>query len=693
MPKLKAPIPLNGGINTQANPTLHAQRQLRNARNAWYKRDDQTLRRRPDISAIAPGISDSGFEVTGCVNFQNTDKTFNKFVWAVQANPSGLGTTGALIATDVEGPYTAQVLQPNNDTSSHYGRRKPVQYNNILYWPTMPNENGDTGAADAWDGTSSSVREAGIDVQWHGSGATNFTINVAGAGSLTFATGRKYTYTIYDPVNLIESMPANNGSTLRTVDTGVIAAKGPVVTLTYNGSLSPNLDNTNNNHTHVRFYATTDGGSTYFLHSTVALSNANSSVATASITDSTSDAVLEAGQTLVFNSPPPPARFYAKFENKLVGGGAKTSNPSHGAVTGELVQSNVLYYSNTDEPEHWPRNTIFTTGGNAIPFKDQDGDSLVGALQVNRVLLVGMNNSIWSINHLPIEGVDPLFDFSTLKDRLCNTHGFISTNCYTSLALTDDEDAAFYVSQRGFHLNNGAIDRLVSPSIRWDETIYNADQRDKIHVTNDTTNFIIVVGFPSVDSDEIDSAYVYHYHPSHVDENNVGKVTGPWDYDTACSCLTLRDNGTRELWALTNSTTEDNSIVRLSGSSGYDIGGNVVPFEWETGWLRVADDASARLRELNFTVEEADAATLMLGESELMQVVPSISFLQLNSTGPVLKVLWDDDVVTVKQITGSGTEIPQGAGTVNFTTTDRAIISATVDCEIYGEEKSLRSLS
>lgn len=690
MSKLKIPLPVNGGINTQASPSQTAQTKLRNARNAFYRRDDQTLRRRPDIATTGAATQDPAFTTNGCVFFGDTNKTFRKLVWETDTATVFAGiNAGTLFMVDTEspGPIT-EIGGAQMGSSGYAGRRRPVQYNNLLYWPSVL-QGGVIGPPVAWNGTSASVREAGIDVQAHGVSSTTFTINVAGAGALTFVTGRQYAYTVYDSVNDVESMPANDGITLRTVTTGIIAAKAPVVTITYT-FVTSNLGNTSNNHDKIRFYATTDGGVTFYFHSEVSISpNANTVGATATLTDSMLDSTLVSGAVLDYLSPPPPARFMAKFENKLVAGGAKTTNASSGSAAGEETVSNVLYYSLTDSPEMWPRNTVFRTDFNAIPFKDQDGDELVGAIQVNRVLLVGMNNSVWSINHLPIVGVDPLFDFSTLKDRITNTHGFISTWCYESLNLTDDEDAVFYVSQRGFHLNNGIRDTLLSGDIKWDETVYNASQAELIHVINDTSNYVIIIGFPSVDSSEVDSAYVYHYHPSHIGEDGIGKITGPWDYTLGCSTLVLHSDSTREVWGLTGSTTATNSIVKLAGSTGYDYSGSAIPFEWETGWLRLSDDASARLREINFTVEEADSATLTLGSSSLAQVVPQVKFLQLNSSGPVMKVLWDDDAVTVKQITGSSNELSQSAGTLDITSSDRAIVSVTVDAEVYGEEKTL----
>lgn len=692
MAKIKIPIPLSGGINTQADSSQYANEQLHNARNAFYRRDDMTLRRRPDIAAVGAGsISSPTFTIQGCTFFGDTDKTFRKFVYSIDT--SGAFAAGTLAATDTESPGVfATIGGVQMGTNGYLGLRKSVQYNNLLYWPSIAGDAGYAGACIAWNGTTSGVREAGIDIQNHGTSSTTFAINVAGAGSLTMATGRKYTFTLYDPVNVVESMPTNASSTLRTVTTGIIAAKGPVVTVTWSGIITPNVNNTANNHTAVRFYATTDGGVTYYFHSQVAITpDANTLGAVATFTDAIPDTTLITGDILVYNSPPPPAKFMAKFENKLVAGGAKSVNASVGATTGagEGVVSNVLYYTLTDEPEHWPRNLVFNTTTNAIPFRDQDGDELVGGIQVNRVLLVGLNNSVWSINHLPIASVDPLFDFSTLKDRIADTHGFISSYCYCNLALTDDEDAVFYVSKRGFHLNNGAIDKLINSSIRWDETIYNSSQSGKIHVTNDTSNYIIVVGFPSVSSSVVDSAYVYHYHPSHIDETGVGKITGPWDYNLATSTFVLRANNTKELWGVSGSVTVDNQIVKLTGNSGIDYTSSAISFEWETGWMRGADDAAIRLREANFTVEEADTATLPLGTSSIAQTLPTVKTIQLNSSSELFKLLWDDDVVTLKQVTGSGDEIGEVMGSVSIITTDRALVSCTVDAEVFGEEKSM----
>lgn len=685
MPKLKVTLPVSGGINTQADPIQHAKEQLRNARNAFYKRDDQTLRRRPDLTAVGSLVSQP-LTPQGCVCFEDTNKTFRKFVFSEDA--AGAGT---LAYVNIESPGAITGLGLNQmGTNGYTGLRRPVQYNNVLYWPSIPDVTGSVvGTPVAWNGLTTSVREAGVEIQHFPIGLASIGVNVAGAGALTFTTGRTYAWTLYDPTNDVESMPANNGSVLTTANTGVISSKGPVVTVTFitNGS---NFANPSNNHTQVRFYATTDGGVTYYRVATATISpDANTAGATASFTDSTLDTALVANDLLQFNSPPPPAVFMAKFENKLVAGGANNSNVL--GVAGEQVVSNVLYYSLTDEPEHWPRNLVFNTSTNAIPFKDQDGEVLLGAIQVNRVLLVGLEASVWTINHLPILNVDPLFDFSTLKDRVTNTHGFVSPYCYESLRLTDDEDAVFYVSKVGFHLNNGQVDRPVSPSLKWDSTVYNSSQLNKLHVINDTTNYIIIVGFASVSSSVVDAAYVYHYHPSHLDEQGIGKVSGPWDYNVACSTLSVRANGTKEVWGITSSATADNNVVKLNGSSGYDYNGSAISFEWETGWLRLSDDASARLRELNFTVEEADAALLTLGSSSLAQVAPRVKFLQLNSSGPVVKVQWSNDSVDIKQVTGGGSEIQQNAGSVSITSTDRAIVSATLDVEVYGEEKVLSS--
>lgn len=687
MPKLKVPIPISGGINTQADPTLHAEKQLRNARNCFYRRDDMTLRRRPDLTAL--GITTAATSIPrGSTYFSDTNSTFKKFVYALETPVAGFPPAGTLFSTDVESGGQTDLSGVVMDTNGYAGIRHPVQYNNILYWPAIPDVVGNVvHSAVAWNGSSAGVREAGIDIS--GVGLSAFTINTAGAGSLTMATGRSYTWTLYDPTNAIESMPANNGTALRTVNTGVIASIGPVVTVTFNLG-SSNGGNTNNNHTQVRFYSTTDGGVTYYLNTTVTISpDANTPGATASFTDSMLDSALVANTILVYNSPPPPAVFMAKFENKLVAGGATNSNAT--TFAGEKVVSNVLYYSLTDQPEHWPRNLVFNTNTNAIPFRDQEGETILGAIQVNRVLLVGLTNSVWTINHLPIVGVDPLFDFSTLKDRITKTHGFVSPYCYESLNLTDDEDGVFYVSRIGFHINNGQVDKLVNPSLRWDSTVYNASQLNLVNVVNDTSNYIIIVGFPSVNSSVVDSAYVYHYHPSHLDENGIGKVTGPWDYNIATSTLVTRASGDREVWGITSSATATNNLVKLVGTSGYDYNGSPISFEWETGWMRMSDDASARLREINFTIEEADTANLTLGSSSLAQVVPRVKFLQLNSSGPTMKLLWSNDTVTVKQVSGSGDEIAQNAGTVSITNTDRAIISTTVDAEVYGEEKVLSS--
>jgi len=688
--KIKVPIPINSGINTQATPTQRALTKLRNARNAYYKRDDMTLRRRADITDVGAGVLDPAFFTPrNCTFFADTDKTFRKFVYSVDATAGGF-TTGTLAATNVESPGAFDPIGLNQmGTGGYLGIRRPTQYNNILYWPSLPNSAGLVGAPVAWNGITSDVREAGIDVQQHGVATTTYTINVAGAGALTFVTGRRYAYTLYDSVNDVKSMPANDGVTLRTVTTGVIAGKVPVVTITW-GAIDPNLANVNNNHDSVRFYATTDGGVTFYFHSQVTITpDANTVGATAVLTDSMPDSTLVAGEVLDYLSPPPPAKFFAKFENKLVAGGTTTANASLGNVTGEGVVGNVLYYSLTDQPEMWPRNLVFRSDFNAIPFKDQDGDELQGAIQVNRVLLVGLQNSVWTINHLPIVGVDPLFDFSTLKDRISDTHGFISAYAYENLKLSDDEDAAFYVSQRGFHLNNGSVDKLVSNDIQWDDTIYNSSQSSLVHVINDTSNFIIIIGFPSVDSDVVDSAYVYHYHPSHLGEDGVGVVTGPWDYPLACSTLVLRADNTREVWGITNSTTVDNIIVKIKGTTGYDYSGSAIPFEWETGWVKMADDAAARLREINFTIEEADSNSIALGVSTISQVIPKVTPLQFNTNGAALKVLWDDDNITVRQITGGGVEVQQGPRTLTITSTDRAVVSVTADAEVYGEDKNL----
>jgi hypothetical protein len=651
-----------------------------------------TLRRREDITDVGAATLDINFFIPqGCVYFADTNKTFRWFVYSVDTVGAFAG--GTLAATPVENPGAFNPIGINQmGTSGYLGLRKPVQYNNILYWPAILSADGSAvGQPVAWDGITPDVREAGIDVQNHGSSTTTFTINVAGAGALTFTTGRKYTYTVYDSVNLVESMPANDGITLRTVDTGAIAAKSPVVTLTY-VAIDPNIGNVNNNHDKIRFYATTDGGSTYYFHSEIALApDANTVGATAVLTDSMTDAVLATGSTLVFNSPPPPAKFMAKFQDKLVAGGALVANASVGSAAGEQVRSNVLYYSYTDEPEHWQRNTVFNTQFNAVPFKDQDGEVLLGAIQVNRVLLVGLEQSVWTINNLPIVGVDPVFDFSTLKDRVAATHGFVSIYCYTSLQLTDDEDAAFYVSQRGFHLNNGAVDKLISGSIKWDKTVYNSDALPLLHVINDTDSYHIIVGFASVDSDIVDSAYVYHYHPSHRDENGVGKITGPWDYKVGCTTLVSREDNTREVWGISSFNDADNTIIKIDGNSGQDYTGDDISVQFETGWMRLADDAAVRLRELNITIEEADSASLALGDSTLPQVIPQTRFLMLNSSGSSIKMLWDNDAVTVKQLTGSGGELAQSAGTISIASTDRAIVSISIDAEVYGEEKTLLS--
>ena len=691
MPKLKVPLPLSNGIDNLSSPAAMGSTKLRAARNAYYRRNDGTLRRRPDISNVLASAYSTLTDITGAVMFENTDKTFKK--WVAWRNDSS--TQGNLMVTDVETPAVPSLLTPT--TVSTAGYRKSVQYNNTLYWPSLPTAaNTVTPAAWAWNGVTAKAREAGIDIQNHMGGYTTFAVDVTGAGSLTFATGRKYTWTLYDPVNLVESMPANNGAVLTTVDTGAITSKAPVVTITWTGSTSPNISNTSNNHTRIRLYATTDGGSTYFLHSTNTIASPDSTTATVSITDSTTDAVLSAvTATLVYNSPPPPARFFAKFQNKLVAGGAKTSTSIVLGGTGETVQPNVLYYTLTDQPEHWPRNTTFNTGTNAIPFKDQDGDELVGAIQVNRVLLVGLRNSIWSINHLPISGVDPLFNFDTLKDRIVNTHGFVSANCYCNLQLTDDEDAAFYVSQRGFHLNSGSIDRLVSEGLRWDKTVYNDAQLDKLHITNYTTDSIIIVGFASAGSSAVDSAFVYHYHPSHLDESGIGKITGPWSYPLENSALVRRSFGDYEMWGTAqNTVSTTHPIVKLSSTTGIDYNGVAVPFEWETGWLRLGEDTGTRLRELNFLVEETGTDTLTVGAASLAEISPRVRTLQANSSGPALKLLWDDDTVTLRQVTATGTQLPsRSLGSLTFTTTDRAIVSASADLEVFGEEKSLAVLA
>jgi hypothetical protein len=304
---------------------------------------------------------------------------------------------------------------------------------------------------------------------------------------------------------------------------------------------------------------------------------------------------------------------------------------------------------------------------------------------------VGLEQSVWTINNLPIVGVDPIFDFSTLKDRVSATHGFVSIYCYTSLQLTDDEDAAFYVSQRGFHLNNGEVDKLVSNNIKWDKSVYNSAALPLLHVINDTDNYHIIIGFASVDSDIVDSAYVYHYHPSHLDESGVGAITGPWDYKVACSTLTSRANNTKEVWGITSFTDADNTIIKIDGTSGIDYDGTPISVQFESGWVKPIDDASTRLREINITFEEADTSTLALSDSTLPQVIPQTRFLQLNSSGSPLKLLWDNDTVTVKQITGSGIELSEFTGEVVIDSTDRAIVSITIDAEAYGEEKSLLS--
>jgi hypothetical protein len=681
MPKLKVPLPLAGGINTQADPSAHPD-QLRNARNAFYKRDDMTLRRRPDITLIVGAATSTLATMTGCTQFENTDRTFKKFVAARDTD-----IEEALVATDVESPGAlTQIGSAVRIGSPQY--RKPVQYNNVLYWPSMPSVAFDNAPNPpfAWDGTTAGTRDAGVD----GSilrDATTFTINVGGAGTLTFTTGRVYTFTLVDTATGTESMPSNNGSVLDTVTTGAITNKGPVVTVTWLGGLDPNNGNTNNNHDAMNFYATTDGGTTYYFHSQVAITDPDLDGSVVTFTDSTTDAVLATGAILVYNSIPPPARFFAKFQNKLVAGGTKTTNAFGGV--GEDVQANVLYYSLPDEPEHWPRNLVFNTSINAIPFRDQEGDELMGAIQVNRVLLVGLRNSIWSINNLPIVSIDPFFDVDTLKDRVVNTHGFVSAHCYTSLQLTDDEDAAFYVSHKGFHLNNGSVDRLVSESIRWDSTVYNADAMDTIHVVNDSQNYICIVGFPSVDSDTVDSAYVYHYHPSHLTDG-MGKITGPWDYNLGCSCLVRRNDGSYEVWGTAqNPSQSQHSLVKVAGTTGTDFNDVPVAFEWETGWLRGSDDLSTRIREFNCVVQEADASSLTLGTSSLPQTVPKARFLQTNSCGFTLKIIWNDDAVTLKTITGSGDELLEDIGTLPFVSTDRALVSASLDCEAYGEEKTL----